>query len=104
MHQIRTVGKAIFRKDINRAVARLARAKKLNTTKRNIDGHGALEMDVRGELRESNARKILAQEVMKRKFGLKGFTRLVANESVARRLIRLKKFQARKAKKNAKFD
>lgn len=104
MHQIRTIGKALFRKDINKAVTRLARAKKLNTTKRNIDGHGALEMNVRGELRETHARKALQDEVRKRRFGLKGFTRLIADESVARRLIRMKNFQARKELKNKKFD
>lgn len=100
---IRSVGKSLFRKNVNKAVANLARAKKMNPTKK-IDNHGALEINLRGEVRESNARRRLKEEAMKRRIGFKGFTRIIADEYATKRLIRLKKFQATKAKKDAKFN
>jgi hypothetical protein len=104
MHKIRSVGKALFRKDVNRAVTRLAIARKLNKTESNIDGHGAFSIDVRGQMREAKAKQILQEEMQKRKRGIKGFSRLLADQDLLGRLTRMKKFQARKAKKNAKFD
>jgi hypothetical protein len=101
---IRPVERALFRKGVNSAVARLARAKKLNTTKRNGTGGGAVEFDFRGETRELNAKQHLAIEMAKRRRGLKGLTRVLSNQRVTERLVRMKRFKARKAKKMAKFD
>ena len=104
MHKIRSVGKSILRTGVNKAVTRLAIAKKRNKTIQNIDGHGALLLDIRGQMRESKAKQRLREEMDKRKRGIKGFTRLVADQSVTERLARLKIFQARKESKGKKFD
>lgn len=93
MHQIRSVGKAILRTGVNRAVNRLAIAKKMNRPLQNIDGHKALSIDVRGQMREAKARQKLKEEMSKRKRGIKGFSRIVADQRVTERLIRLKKFR-----------
>ena len=93
---VRRIKKALFRENINRAVTRLARRRKLSALKTANPPQETKEAVNRWI---TNGKKDIQNEARKRKTGIKGLTRLLSDKKVTERLFRMKKFQATKIKK-----